>query len=277
MREWCYVNGKIVKSTKPQIKLTDLGLLRGYAVFDFIKVIKGESLFWREHLARFRRSAKLLGLTIKASDADLTKVAKQLLVKNKLSKSDGSLRLIMTGGESNNGMMPNGKSTLAILVEESYNLPEKVFKTGGKLMTVDYCRSFPQAKTTNYLLAVSLQGKKVRSGAVEILYLDQSKILEASTSNFFLVKNKTLITPKADVLPGITRGVVIKLAKQAGYKVEEREVKVSELKTADEAFITATNKDVCPIVKVDNFKIGKGQAGEITRELLVKYREFIAK
>lgn len=277
MKKWCYINGKIVKSAKPQIKLTDLGLLRGYAVFDFIKVIKGEPLFWREHLARFRRSAKLLGLTVKASDADLTKVAKQLLVKNKLSKSDGSLRLIMTGGESSNGMMPSGKSTLAILVEASYNLPEKVFKTGGKLITVDYARSFPQAKTTNYLLAVSLQGKKVRSGAVEILYLDQDKILEASTSNFFLVKNKTLITPKAGVLPGITRGVVIKLAKQSGYKVEERGVKVSELKAADEAFITATNKDVCPIIKIDQLTIGSGQVGEITKELLVKYRELIVR
>lgn len=276
MQKWCYINGQIVKSAKPQIKLTDLGLLRGYAVFDFIKVIKGEPLFWPEHLTRFRRSAKLLGLTVKASDADLTKVAKQLLVKNNLNKKDASLRLIMTGGESVNGMTVGGKNTLAILVEESYNLPEKVFKTGGKLITVDYARYFPQAKTTSYLLAVQLQPQKIKASAVEILYVKEDKILEASTSNFFIVKNKTLITAKAGVLPGITREAVIKLAKKSGYKVEERELKFNELKTADEAFITATNKDVCPIVKIDNLKIGNGKVGEVTKELLTKYRELIS-
>ncbi|MBP9856290.1 MAG: aminotransferase class IV family protein, partial [Candidatus Pacebacteria bacterium] len=205
-----------------------------------------------------------------------TKVAKQLLAKNNLNKKDASLRLIMTGGESMNGMTVGGKNTLAILVEGSYNLPDQVFKTGGKLITVDYARYFPQAKTTSYLLAVQLQPQKIKAGAVEILYVNEDKVLEASTSNFFLVKNKTLITAKAGVLPGITREAVIKLAKKAGYKVEEREVKMAELKSADEAFITATNKDVCPIVKIDQLEIGNGQVGEVTKELLTKYRALIS-
>lgn len=275
MKKWCYVDGKIAESSTPQLKVGDLAVLRGYAVFDFVKVVKGRPLFWIEHLKRFRSSAKLLGLKVNKSDPELTNIAQELLKKNGLQDKDASLRLVLTGGESPNGMMPAGKSVLAVLVEESYNLPEKVFKTGGKLITVDYCRSFPEAKTTNYLLAVSWQKKKLKEKAVEILYVNQNKILEASTSNFFLVKNKKLITAKADVLGGITRSAVIKLAKKAGYKIEEREVKVSELKTADEAFITATNKDVCPIVKIDKLKIGNGKVGEVTKDLLTRYRALI--
>lgn len=275
MKKYNCLDGRIVKSGEAHIKLNDLGLLRGYAAFDFIKVLGGQPLFWREHVRRFRRSANLLRLKLPVSDRELTALAQQLLLKNGLGQKDASLRLLITGGESPNGFMPTGRGRWAIIVEDAYSLPAKLFKTGGKLMTVNYARLLPFAKTTNYLLAVSLQKKKRAQGAVEILYLDQGEVLEASTSNFFAVFGRKIVTPRARVLPGITRAKVIKLARAAGYQVEERRLKWAELKLATEAFITATNKDVCPIVRIDAQLIGDGRVGPVTQTLLKNYRQAI--
>ena len=92
MKKYCYANGRVSDINKPQIKLNDLSVLRGYAIFDFIKVSEGVPLWWREHLARFRRSAKTIGLAVPLSDAKLTAIARQLLKKNKVKVLDISGR-----------------------------------------------------------------------------------------------------------------------------------------------------------------------------------------
>jgi branched-subunit amino acid aminotransferase/4-amino-4-deoxychorismate lyase len=275
MKKYCYVNGKIVEINKPQVALNDLSVLRGYAVFDFARVSNGVPLFWQEHLARFRRSAKTIGLAVSLPDAEITKMVQKLLQKNKVKNA--SARLILSGGPTDDGITPRGKPILSILIEDEYRLPNSVYKLGAKLMTTDYERLFPEAKTTNYLLAVSLQKKKRAAKALEILYTKNGKVFEASTSNLFMVTGKKIITPKAEVLPGITRAKTIMLAKKAGYEVEEREVLLSEVRKADEVFLTATNKDVTPIVKVDDLVIGAGKPGPVTQDLLYRYCELVLK
>lgn len=271
MRKYCYANGRVSDINKPQIKLNDLSVLRGYGVFDFVKVSEGVPLFWREHLARLRRSAKTIGLSVYFTDAKLTAIARQLLKKNKVK--EGSLRLVLTGGETKDGLNLSGKPNLAILVGESYALPTKILKQGGKLITADYQRLFPEAKSTNYLLAVKLQTKKRQAGATEILYVSGGKVLEASTSNLFYLKDGAIRTPASGVLPGITRQMAIKLARKLGHPVTERDVLLTELKNADEVFITATNKEIAPVVQVDEVVIGDGKPGSITLKLLEAYRE----
>ena len=89
-------------------------------------------------------------------------------------------------------------------------------------MTSDYRREFPEIKTTNYLLAVSQWRNVLRKKAAEILYVWQGKVLEASTANFFMVKNEVLFTPKSGILKGVTRKLVIKLAEENKIKIIEK-------------------------------------------------------
>lgn len=274
MKKYCYANGKIGDISKPQIKLNDLGLLRGVGVFDFVKVTSGVPLFWRDHLARFRRSAKTVGLVVPLVDDKLTRLAKSLIAKNKLK--EGSLRLLLTGGESENGFDKPAQPTLAILADEAHLLPAKTWKQGGKLITVDHQRLWPEAKTTNYLLAIKLQTAKRQAGAVEILYVSRGLVLEASTSNLFYVKDGAIRTPGSGVLAGVTRGMAIKLARKLGYPVTERDLSLNELWQADEIFITASNKEILPIVKIDDRPIGDGKPGPVTLKLLAAYRELVA-
>ncbi len=113
----------------------------------------------------------------------------------------------------------------------------------------------------------------LKKDAAEILYVWRGQVLEASTSNFFMVKNKTLFTPKNEVLEGVTRKLVIKLAKENKIKVVEKNITLKEVLEADECFVTATDKEVLPVVKIDNQIIGAGYPGEQTKKLLTLYRE----
>jgi branched-chain amino acid aminotransferase len=148
-------------------------------------------------------------------------------------------------------------------------------------MVHEHMRPFFESKTTNYITAVHLQEKRKKAGAIEILYTYKGSILECTTSNFFIFKGNILITPKDMVLIGITRNFVLKLAKKAGFVIEERPIRQEELAEATEAFITSTNKDILPIVQVADQKIGmgttKGKVGENTKRLMELFAQETAK
>ena len=122
--------------------------------------------------------------------------------------------------------------------------------------------------------ALCLQNQKARGNAFEVLYVSNKRILEASTSNFFMVKDRKIITPKDEILVGITRNVIIKLAKNHKFRVQERKIHSNEIKSVDEVFITATNKDIVPVVKIDKLTIGNGKVGKNTKYLMNLFHEF---
>lgn len=258
---------------KASVPVNDLVVLRGYGVFDFLKTVNTRPFLWAEHWRRFLNSAKQLNLKVPVGEREAREIVAALLKKNKVS--DASIRLVLTGGATADGMsiqQPN----FFILIEDRYDYPAKIFRDGGKVMTHDYLRLVPEAKTTNYITAVRLAKEKKRVGALEILYLDRGRVMECSTSNFFIVKDGKIITPKDDILLGTIRNLVIKLAREHGFTVVEREVKAGELATADETFLTATNKDITPIVQIDERKVGSGQVGPLTRELMKLYADYLA-
>jgi branched-subunit amino acid aminotransferase/4-amino-4-deoxychorismate lyase len=275
MKKFCYADGKLVETAKARVAVNDVAVLRGYGCFDFLKTVNGRPLLWREHWQRFGSSAKALGLKVPVGEGEALEIVSKLFKKNKITKGeDASIRLVLTGGPTADGVTLS-QPQFFILLEDIYKYPAKVFARGVKLITHDYLRLVPGAKTTNYLAMMRLQKEKKKAGALEILFTDRGRVLECSTSNFFIIKNSKLITAKEDVLGGTVRNKVIALARQAGIEVEEREVKVEELKTADEAFLTATNKDVTPVVQIDDLKIGNGKVGELTKKVMALYLDFL--
>jgi branched-chain amino acid aminotransferase len=272
LKKYIWVNGKVVPANKPVLLINDIGFLRGYGVFDFMRTYNGKIFRYRDHYKRFVNSARLLDLKVGLKEKELEQIIYKLIKKNGLR--DASIRLVLSGGPAIEGIFFNpAKPTFAILIEDIYTLPAELYQTGAKLMTFDYERLIPEAKNLNYIWAVKLQKEKLKRGAIEILYTSKGEILECSTSNFFLVKKGELITPKDGILSGITRKTVFDLAKKLKIKVKERPIKLSELKMADEAFISATNKSILPIVKIDSQKIGAGVPGPITKALLAKFEK----
>ncbi|MES2437159.1 MAG: aminotransferase class IV [Patescibacteria group bacterium] len=277
MPKFCYYNGKIIPIAKAALPINDIGILRGYAIFDYAKVYNGKPFLLKEHIARFEQSAKKMGLIIPAAAPKIEKIIKELLTKNKIKDQNAGIRMILTGGTLVEGLSFNpAKPSFFILIEDLKDLPENLFEKGAALITHEHERMFSDIKTTNYITAVQLQKEKNKKKAVEILYLYNSKVLECSTSNFFIVKKNKIYTPAENILIGITRNHVIKLARNAGMSVVEKNISKREMLDADEAFITASNKEVLPIVHIDDALIGNGQVGEVSKKLRQLFIESIS-
>lgn len=272
LKKYCYLNKKIVPLNKARINPNDIGLLRGYAVFDFLRTYNGKLFLLKNHFNRLRKSANELNLKIPRSESNVKKIIKTLLKKNKMPEA--GVRIILTGGNMKNDMNPGNAPTMLILTEKLKKLPKNVYSTGAKLITFEYQRDVPLAKTTDYLMAIKLQPLRRQNEAIEILYTKNGLILECTTGNFFIFKNKTLITPKNNVLIGTTRNLVIKLAKKAKFSVEERNLPLNEIKSANETFITATTKEIVPIIQINGQKIGNGKIGKNTRILMELFQEY---
>lgn len=266
---FCWYNGKVTEAKKSGVPLNDVGILRGYGVFDYLRTYGTAPFLYREHYLRFVHSAQTLGLKVPLSEQEMRKAIETLVRKNKAH--DCAVRMVLTGGVSPNGTDYEDPNCY-ILTEDLKTIPAALYEKGARLITYEHDRQFREAKTTNYLTYLMLQKKVTQAGAVEVLYCFDGAVRECATSNFFIFRGNTLVTPRRDVLIGITRNCVIALAKN-DHKVLEREITVQELRLADEAFITATNKEIIPIVRIDGRKVGTGKVGERTRALMDSFRE----
>lgn len=266
----CYWNGKITTLDRIRISPYDIGMLRGYGVFDVMAANGQKPFLIKEHFERLTNSAKELKLPLPFTFPEYEKILEKLLSLHKNKKS--TIRTILTGGISSDAFSI-GRPTCYILIEKFHDYPKEVYQKGVRLITHEFERMIPKSKVTNYVEAIKLQDKKNQAKALEILFVKEGKVLEASTSNIFLVKDGKIITPKDRILLGITRNLMVRLAKK-DYPVEEREVTSEELKKADEIFLTATNKFVVPVVRIDSWKVGSGRVGEVTRKMMDKFSEF---
>lgn len=274
MEDIYFINGEYKKLEDPQITPDNIGLLRGYGIFEFFRTYNGKFFRFEEHMDRLFNSAKKMNIDLPYTRNDIELISKKLKDKNKLKEC--SIRVVVTGGRvtSHTGYDPK-KPTFMVLCQKSKSLPKEYYEKGVELLTLEHQRILPEVKYTNYILPISKKKELREKDKFDFLYVYNGKVLESVTSNLFLVKNKTLITPKEGVLAGTTREFVIELAKDQ-IKVKRREVKVKELEEADEAFITATTKEILPVVKVDDLKIGEGRVGKATKKLMKIFKREVS-
>ena len=275
MTQYCFLNGKVLPAEEAKVSLSDIGLLRGYGIYDGMAAFKGRPFRFVDHWNRFVSGAHILNLNIPITEEKAEKIIMELLEKNGLMER-ANIRMILTGGETLGGIEYDFENpTFYILTEKWESLPPDYYQNGAKLVTYTHKRELAEYKTTNYIRATVLQNFRKDEKAVEILYTFDGEVLECATSNFFIVKNKNLITPSENILKGITRKVIMELC-DGKYKIEERPVAEEELKTADEVFITSSFKDIVPIVKIDDFEVGGGEVGPVTKDLIAKFKAYIA-
>ncbi|MBI4117946.1 MAG: aminotransferase class IV family protein [Parcubacteria group bacterium] len=273
MHEYCYLNGKIIPSDDATLHISDGGILRGYGIFDFMGIHDGEIFLFDEHWNRFQNSAKKLNLRIPLSKDEFRRQVGLLLRKNKMK--DCSLRAVLNAGRIDGLIFNPETPTFFIFLQGDISPKKEAYEKGVKLMTAEHLRLFPEAKTSNYIFPVLLQGKKKKAGAYEILYTWEGNVLEASTCNFCIFKGDTLITPQKNILQGITRYATLKLARDT-FEVEERELSLEEvLSEATEAFITSTGRRIVPVTRIDAHTIGDGVVGENTKEMMSRFKGLV--
>ncbi len=266
MKPFCFADGKIVPTETATLHPMDLGLIRGYGIFDFFRTVDHSPLFLEDYLDRFITSAEKTFLPMVYSRAELREIISTLISKNDLQS--GGLRMVLSGGISENHFSPaNGK---LFIFGESLSLPsEEKYQDGIKLLTLEYVRPIADIKTTNYTLPVWHSVNWKRLGAEDVLYHWNGWVSESSRSNFFIVKNGVLHTPDQHILHGITRKHILDLVKN----VVIRAISLEEVWEADEAFISSTTKILLPVTQVDERKIGNGKPGPVTMGILEEFRK----
>jgi branched-chain amino acid aminotransferase len=261
-----YVDGKYLPADRAMVPVDDLALIRGIGVFDLLRTYNGKPLFLREHIERLENSAKEINLTIPWSFDQICGVVLETLSRNQMEEAN--IRIIVTGGSSPDFMTPSGKPRLIVLVTPLPKLPEWWYQKGVKVVTMRVRRNIPGAKSIDYLPAAMALRQAQAQHAIEVIYLDDyDNALEGATSNLFAFCNGILVTPGHGILSGVTRKAVLEVASQLAT-VEIRELPLKELVSAQEVFITGTNKGLVPVVQIDETIIGDGRPGSQTLNVM---------
>jgi branched-chain amino acid aminotransferase len=269
-----FFNGQFLPKEEIKFSIDDVGLLRGYSVFEYFKAYKGIPVFMKDHLYRFENSADLFGIKIPISRPKIEEAILRMLGQNKYPIS--GIKILLTGGNSANGFSA-GKPNMAMLNLETEDSSKEYYSQGVSVMSHNFTREFPQAKTTNYASAVKLESDWKQKGHLDVLYHDGQWVSEVARSNVFVVSGDKLITNQGDVLPGVTRSKVVEMAPSLGFELEIRPFSLEEVLGADEFFMTSTNKRVMPIVKVDDHLIANGLVGAKTKKLMTAFDQLIKK
>ncbi len=275
MEDIYFINGQYKNLEDPQIRPDNIGVLRGYGFFEFMRTYNEKIFRFNQHMDRLFNSSEIMNIEIPYNRKEIKKIAQNLKKRNGMENC--SIRVVVTGGRvtSHTGYDPQNP-TFMVLCEKPKSLPEEYYEQGVELITLEHQRILPEVKYTNYILPISKRAELEEKDKFDFLYVSGGKVLESVTSSFFIVKDGKLITPKEGVLKGTTREFVIELA-QDSFEVVRREIEVSELEEADEAFLTATNKEVLPVVRIDSIEIGNGRVGDVTKKLIKLFRERIEK
>ncbi len=268
---YLYLNGDIIPADSACISPYDIGLLRGFAVFDLLRTVHGRPFLLGEHLKRLRESAAHLGLQVPRSDAEIAEIIDELLERN--GHEEATVRLVLTGGVSPDGMQFDAaKPTFFILTADIHLPPDSLYSEGGKLVSHLHRREAPLAKTTNYLTMLQQRPVTDAAGAMDLLYHDGEHVFEAASASVYFVRDNTILAPRNSVLWGTIGSYVLELAR-GRYDVLFTDITLADAFSADEVFLTSTTRAVVPITAIDDTVIGDGTPGPITRELMAAYRE----
>lgn len=270
---WWYIGGQWMHPDTATISINDVAVLRGYSVFESLRTYDRRPFHLDLHLTRLYRSATLIEMEIPWSSEEIAEVVREIIVRN--TYRHAAIRLLVTGGESEDGILPSGKPMLVVMITPLGERDMERFAKGCKLITTKLQRMSPEAKTANYIAAVRALKEAVKRDATDALFVNEREhVLEATRSNFFIFRGDTLVTPRRGILIGITRNVVLELSRSV-FAIEERPILLEELSLADEAFVTSSSKEITPVVKINDRIIGEGKPGQRTYQLEQLFIEMV--
>lgn len=261
-----FVDDAFVPAADATIPVNDLAVLRGYGVFDYLKVIGAKPVFLSDHLNRFFFSANEMRLSPVYSKNALETIISEMIEKN--GKENCGIRITLTGGSSVDGYTI-GKSRLVITMH-SLDWPPVTKDSGIALSSVSHQRQLPHIKTIDYLFPIRMQPLLEAEGADDFLYYSNGSITESPRANFFIVtKDNSVITPAENILKGVTRNKLIG-ASSGKYAIIEEAIRLEDALSAREAFVTSTTKGVMPVRAINGKEIGNG-----SREFTRRYQELL--
>lgn len=280
MSRTVYVNGDYLPEEDAKISIFDRGFLMADGVYEVTSVLGGKLLDFDGHAVRLERSLGELDMASPVTKDELLAINRELVARNDIV--DGMVYLQITRGApaDRDFVFPDPAVTPSTIVMFTQNKPgladSPVAKVGIKVISIEDQRWGRRDIKTVQLLYPSMGKMMAKAAGVDDAWLvEDGEVTEGTSNNAYIVKGNTIVTRHLgnEILSGITRKAVLRFAKEAQMKVEERAFTIAEAQGADEAFITSASTFVMPVVEIDRAQIGSGKPGAVAVRLREIYLE----
>ncbi|RMF77390.1 MAG: branched-chain-amino-acid transaminase, partial [Planctomycetota bacterium] len=278
-----WFDGKIVPVAEAQVSIFDHGLLYGDGIFEGIRSYNGRVFERDAHLRRFFDSAKAINLNVPFTYEQISAALDAALDANGLldPSKDAYIRMVLTRGVGVLGISPlrTANPRLFIIASTIQMYPPEMYEKGMPVIISSVTRNHqnampPRIKSLNYLNNILAKLEAHAADCGEAIMLNHlGYVAEATGDNVFIVREGQLQTPptSAGILEGITRNTIIRLAREMGVEVVEKNLERFDLYCCDEMFLTGTGAQVVPVTQIDGRKVGSGAVGPVTRDLIAAY------
>jgi branched-chain amino acid aminotransferase len=270
-----YLNGRFVPKEKAVVSAFDHGFLYGDGIYETMRAYNGTIFLLKKHLSRLKRSAAAISLTLPLPGAKIEAALKESLIVNKLQEA--YVRIHISRGPGEIGLDPAlcSAPTMVIVAKPFHDYPAENYRRGVRVAFVKTRRNHPLAidpsiKSTNFLNNIQAKIEAIKAGAYEGIMLNwEGYVAEGTISNIGMVKKGVLYTPhvKSGILKGVTRDLVLRLAKKNHVPVRETLLLPQDFLTADECFLTNTTMELMPVTRIGRTVIGNGKPGPVTAML----------
>ena len=279
MSRTVYVNGTYLPEEEATVSIFDRSFLMADGVYEVTSVLDGKLIDFDGHRARLERSLNELDMQKPEAFDDLLEIHRELVRENDIT--DGLIYLQVSRGSAGDRDFaypgPEVKPTLVLFTQNKPGLADSpMAKTGLKIISIEDQRWGRRDIKTTQLLYPSMGKMMAKAAGCDDAWLvEDGAVTEGTSNNAYIVKGNTIITRQlsTDILHGITRAAVLRFAKEAQMKVEERSFTIDEAKEADEAFVTSASTFVMPVVELDGAQIGTGTPGSVATRLREIYLE----
>ena len=276
-----YLDGHFVASEQAKVSVFDHGFLYGDGIYETMRAYEGMLFLLKNHLARLKHSADAISLKLPLPLNKIGDALNESLRVNRLQ--DAYVRLHISRGPGEIGLDPAlcVAPTVVIISKPFHEYPAAYYERGVSAAIVKTRRNHPLAlppsvKGTNFLNNILAKIEAVKARAYEGIMLNwEGYVAEGTISNIFMVKKGALYTPHLDtgILKGVTRDLVLRLAKRKKIPIREAMLRPKDLLAADESFITNTTMEIMPVTTINKKRIGTGTPGPVTATLHQAYRK----
>lgn len=268
-----FLNGKFVSEDQLLISPRDLGFSRGYGVCDFLRTYHGRPFLLEQHIDRLFQSAMLMSMSMPWEREEIKNRVQETLEKN-TSDEEKYIKIIISGGVSRS-IFPGSDPSIVIIIDSAEPHDDLLYKKGATVLTKKYERTTPDAKSTNYTEGVRQLMEAKKTGATECIYYGDLQVFEGVKSNVFALIDGKLLTPKSNVLSGVTREVLLDIL-DLHVPVLAQDFTLSDLRGASEIFITGSATEILPITSIGRSPVGDGEVGLNTKESMRQFQKYTA-
>ncbi len=270
-----YVDDRFLPASEARVSIFDRGFLFADAIYEVSSVLEGGLVDNAAHLARLRRSSSEIDLPLPLSPEAIVHRQRELIARNRLHEGLVYLQITRGAADRDFAFPRSPRPTLVMFVQHKKIVDNPAAEKGIAIITAADLRWARRDIKTVALLASSMAKQAaLDAGADDVWMIENDRITEGSSNNAWIVGPEGQVITRhlgSEILPGITRSVVLRLAQEEGIEVEERPFSLAEAKSAKEAFSTSAASFVMPVVRIDDSVIGDGKVGPMTRKIRERY------